>query len=190
MPAEAAASEPGERLALQAGGLRLLLHHLAGRAVRAHVEIDDLLQETFLRALSAAGGLPPVEPGEAALHRWLGRLARHVVIDAARALRAARRDGRIERLGRSDWSGVGASASRIALDAAGPATRAALGEETARLVAAYERLAPDHRRVLGLRRFEGLDARETGRRMGRSEAAVHSLYRRALLAWEEGVCRG
>jgi DNA-directed RNA polymerase specialized sigma24 family protein len=65
----------------------------------------------------------------------------------------------------------------------------ALGEETARLVAAYERLAPDHRRVLGLRRFEGLDAREAGRRMGRSEAAVHSLYRRALLAWEEAARR-
>ena len=49
---------------------------------------------------------------------------------------------------------------------------------------AYHALAPDHRRVLGLRQFEGLSAAETGARMGRSEAAVHSLYRRALVAWE------
>jgi len=189
MSGQQASSDPGERLARQAGALRLLLHHLAGRAVRARVEVEDLLQETFLRALSARDGLPPAEPGDAALRRWLARLARHVVIDAARALRAARRDGRTERLGRSDWSRVGPSASRIALEATGPATRVALGEESARLVAAYERLAPDHRRVLGLRRFEGLDARETARRMGRSEAAVHSLYRRALLAWEEAVPR-
>jgi len=40
--------------------------------------------------------------------------------------------------------------------------------------------------VIGLRQFEGLSAAAAGRRMGRSEAAVHSLYRRALLAWEAG----
>ena len=50
---------------------------------------------------------------------------------------------------------------------------------------AFLRLLPEHRRVLGLRQFEGLDARSTAQRMGRSETAVHSLYRRALAAWAE-----
>ena len=187
MSTDAERSDPGERLARQAGALRLLLGHLAGRAVRARVEVDDLLQETFVRALSDPGGLPPPAPGEAALRRWLARRARNVVVDVARALRAAKRDGRALRLEHSDWSRVGLAESQVALASAGPATRVVRSEEVARLVAAYERLTPDHRRVLGLRRFEGLDARETGRRMGRSEAAVHSLYRRALMAWEEAV---
>jgi RNA polymerase sigma factor (sigma-70 family) len=177
-------TDPGARLAEQAGNLRLLLLHLAGRAVRARVEIDDLVQETFLRALADGRGLPPEEPGESALRRYLADVARHVVVDVARALRAAKRDGKNVRLERSGWSRVGLAESQLAAPQAGPGTRAGDAEELGRLMAAYERLEADHRRVIGLRRFAGLDAREAGRRMGRSEAAVHSLYRRALLAWE------
>ncbi len=54
-------------------------------------------------------------------------------------------------------------------------------------LAAFGTLTPEHRRVLGLRRFEGLSAAETAARMGRSETAVHSLFRRALVAWEEAA---
>ena len=49
---------------------------------------------------------------------------------------------------------------------------------------------PDHRRVIGLRQFEGLSAAEVGQRLGRSESAVHSLYRRGLEAWEQELPRG
>ena len=48
-------------------------------------------------------------------------------------------------------------------------------------------LSAEHRRVLGLRQFEGLSAEQAARRMGRSATAVHSLYRRALLAWEQAL---
>jgi DNA-directed RNA polymerase specialized sigma24 family protein len=41
--------------------------------------------------------------------------------------------------------------------------------------------------VIGLRQFEGLTAAQAGARMGRSEAAVHSLYRRALESWESAA---
>lgn len=174
----------GARLSAQEGVLRLLLLHLAGRALRRRVEIDDLLQEVYLRALTAPGGLPAAEPGEAALVRGLRRLAREVVVDAARALRAAKRDGRVLRLERSDWSRAGA-ASGVAERAPGPATRAGAREESERLARAFGALSPEHRRVIGLRRFEGLPAAEAARRMGRSEVAVHSLYRRALEAWGE-----
>lgn len=174
----------GARLEAQAQPLLLCLTHLAGRAVRARVELDDLAQEVYLRALCDPAGLPPEEPGEAALRRYLAHLARNVVVDVARALRTAKRDrGREQRLERSSWSRSGAL--EPSLRAPGPATHAAGRDELARLLAAYARLAPDHRRVLGLRQFEGLDAREAGRRMGRSESALHSLYRRALGAWAE-----
>ena len=41
--------------------------------------------------------------------------------------------------------------------------------------------------MIGLRQFEGLSARATAQRMGRSETAVHSLYRRALAALEQAL---
>jgi RNA polymerase sigma-70 factor (ECF subfamily) len=172
---------PGERLAAHERRLRLLLVHLAGRAVRARVELDDLVQEVYLRALADPRGLPTHEPGEGPLWRVLAQQARHTVIDVARALRAAKRDGVHEPLRRSDWSRSGA----VPAAGPGPATAAAGREAGQALSRCYLELAPEHRRVIGLRQFEGLSAREAARRMGRSETAVHSLYRRALAAWQE-----
>ncbi len=177
----------GDRLLAHESRLRLLVLHLAGRAILARVEAEDLVQEVFLRAFAA--GLPPrgPDPGDPALYRFLAHIARNVVVDAARAIRASKRDGQEERLARSDWSRVPAGAlseSRIAAGGPGPLTRAAGSEGHAALARAFQALSPDHRRVLGLRQFEGLSAAEAAVRMGRSETAVHSLYRRALEAWE------
>jgi len=154
---------------------------MAGRSVRRRIEVDDLVQETFVRALTSSTALPA---DDTELWRLLTVLARHTVIDCARAIRAQRRDGRVVSLTRSDWSASGVHESQVAARTAGASTRAAQADDAARLRAAFEKLAPEHRRVLGLRQFEGLSARETALRMGRSETAVHSLYRRALEAWE------
>jgi RNA polymerase sigma-70 factor, ECF subfamily len=178
-PSDAAGD--GARLAAHERRLHLLCAHLAGRAVRARVEPDDLVQEVFLRALASPRGLPAPEPGEGALWRLLAELARHAVVDVARALRAQKRSGTVESLAPSAWSRAPAARG------AGPRTEFA-GRETSRaLAAAFLELAPEHRRVLGLRQFEGLTAEQAGARMGRSASAVHSLYRRALEAWEARI---
>jgi DNA-directed RNA polymerase specialized sigma24 family protein len=203
MELHASESSLGPRLAAQERRLRLLLAHLAGRAVRARVELDDLVQEVHLRALASPRGLPPrasdePTPGtgdsgdagdtaaagardDPALWRLLAHLARHVVIDVARALRAAKRGGAAGHLERSSWSRAPAD------PAPGPHTAAAAAETSRRLARAFLALPAEHRRVLGLRQFEGLSARAAAARMGRSETAVHSLYRRALLAWEAAL---
>ena len=171
----------GREIAAHGPRLRLLLAHQAGRAVRARVELDDLVQEVLLRAWIARASLP-AEP--AARRRFLARLARNVVVDVARALRAAKRDAGhapVGSLDRSAWSSAGHDP---AARTAGPATLAIRGEDAGRILAAFEGLAPEHRRVIGLRQLEGLSARETAARMGRSEAAIHSLFRRALVEWE------
>jgi RNA polymerase sigma factor (sigma-70 family) len=178
------AAEDGARLAAEERRLCLFLAHLAGRALRGRVELEDLAQEVFVRALASPRGLPPSELGERALWNLLAHLARQVVIDAARALRAARRDGREQRFSRTDWSRAGP-----ATGAPGPHSAAAARETRNALAAAFLALAPEHQRVLGLRQFEGLSAEEAGRRMGRSAAAVHSLYRRALEAWQHELER-
>ncbi len=180
---ESGDAELGCRLARLDGRLRLLLAHLAGPAVRRRVEVDDLLQEVYLRALAAPQTLPGPSEGEAELYRYLTHVARHTVIDVVRAARAARRGGR-DRLLPAEWSRTGLGRAHPEDPGPGPATRVQADESAQRLARALAALSAEHRRVLGLRKFEGLSAREAGRRMGRSERAVHSLYRRALEAWE------
>ncbi len=179
--------EVGERIVAQGRWLRLLLLHLAGRSLRACVELEDLVQEVYVRAIAHESKLPPEEPKDLPLRRFLARLARSVVVDAARAVRARKRGGgaRALRLSRSDWSSTGLLESLVAGVQPGPSTEAEQWDEQRRLLAAFEKLTPEHRRVLGLRQFEGLAAADTARRMGRSEDAVNSLYRRALEAWGE-----
>jgi len=186
----AARQDDGSRLASQEPRLRLLLAHLAGRAVRSRVEIDDLVQEVWLRALDEPKGLPPSESGESRLWGFLRTLARNVVVDAARAIRARKRTGSVVRLERSAWSTGGPRESRIVQPGPGPATLAAGAEQHENLLQAFERLAPEHRRVIGLRQIEGLSARETAARMARTETAVNSLFRRALAAWEQAIPGG
>ena len=180
-------SELGERLGAFHQRLQLLLHHYAGRAIRAQVEIDDLVQEVYLRSVAQPGSIPPAEPGDAALWRYLARIARNAVIDVARSIRALKRDGATSPLTRSDWSHAGPVANQLLAKTAGPATKLIAKETSEQLLDQYRALTPEHRRVLGLRQFEGLSAAETAARMGRSETAIHSLYRRALAAWELGA---
>lgn len=170
--------DTGDRLAEQTRWLSLLLSHLAGPRVRTQVDIEDLVQEVFLRAIALPGGLPLHEPEELALRRLLQKIARHSVIDVVRAMRARKRDAVEVRLSRSDWSRTGLAAPGI-----GPATQAGMAEQGQALMRAFTSLTTEHRRVLGLRQFEGLSAADAAQRMGRSETAVHSLYRRALQAW-------
>lgn len=174
----------GDRLAARSERLRLLVASLSGRAVRARFDVEDLVQEVYLRALADPARWPTDDAG---LDRHLTLLARHVVVDAARALRAAKREGELGAAPLSAGSSTVGSAfhSRLQARSPGPGTQAAGRELSNDLVAAFLRLAPEHRRVLGLRQFQGLGAAECGIRMGRSEVAVHSLYRRALAAWGE-----
>ena len=171
--------------------LRLLILHLAGRAILARAEPEDLLQEVYLRAMTAPQGLParnPQDPADSALYALLAQIARHVVVDIARSIRALKRDGVTTALERSDWSRVqGVRNSELASLKPGPATFAAAMDHQNVLIQRFRLLDPDHRRVIGLRQFEGKSANETAKRMGRSETAIHSLYRRALEAWEQAL---
>ena len=137
--------ELGDRLASEGRRLLLLVEHLSGRAVRARVEPEDLVQEVFLRALARPSDAPPPDPGEEGLRRWLNALARHVVIDVARALRAAKRDASEAPLARSAWSTAGLRESALPAGTPGPATRVAAAEGERGLARAYRSLAPDRR---------------------------------------------
>lgn len=158
-----------------AGKLRFFLRARTGRALAARVDIEDLVQETFLRAFRDMSRFEGSSGTD--WYHWLIPIARHVLADAGRAARAGKRAVSGERpLARSDWSRVGAATW-------GPATRVQFTEEQHRLEEAFDRLSPSQRRIIRMRQFEGLSARDAAKAIGTSEGAVHALYRRALQAW-------
>ncbi len=131
--------------------------------VRRPADAEDLMQQTFLRAIEA---LPRYEERGLPFGAWLFRIARNVVIDHERTRRDA--------LDLDELAHAGAEPA-IDDETGGLADRSAL-------LAAIARLTPDQREVLGYRFFADLSARETGRLMGRGEATVRGLQARALAA--------
>jgi RNA polymerase sigma-70 factor, ECF subfamily len=118
---------------------------LFGFALRALGErgaAEELVQEVFTRAWRHAGSY---DPGRGSVRTWLYQIARHAIIDARR--RASVRPG-------------------LALHAPGEAEAAEAGPtiEQAMLgwqvVAALDRLTPEHRQVIRLAHFQGLSMRE------------------------------
>lgn len=169
--------------ARHAGRLRLYVRQRLGTALGRRVDVEDVCQETYLRVFQA---LDRVDArGENAFYRFLTTVARHAIVDAARALRTAKRDGREVRLARDDWSHAG-GVEPPALEP-GPRTRAALTERQRRLEHGFETLPAHYRRVIALRQLEQRSAAEVAAAVGSTETAVHALYRRALIAWEEAT---
>jgi RNA polymerase sigma-70 factor (ECF subfamily) len=105
---------------------------------------------------------------------WLARIAEHEIRDRADYHQRQRRDLARE-VAIEDDTPI-AAASRSAL------SRVILDEEAQRLEQAIESLAPEHREVIVLRKFEELSFAEIGRRMGRGEDACRMLLARAMTA--------
>ena len=165
--------------ARHAGRLRLYVHQRLGRSLARRLDVDDVVQETYMRAFTS---LEDKEfTGESAFFRYLASVARHTILDAARAARTLKRSGGVVQLERSDWTRAMPGDPPARID--GPATRAVLAEDSLRLEQTFLELPANYRRVITLRQLEQLSAREVADRTGSSEQAVHALYRRALSAW-------
>lgn len=164
--------------------LRALIHILLGEGLRGRVEVDDLLQETLLRAFRSLGSFQGGTHD--ALRNWLASVAHHAVLDGARRLSASKQDYRREvplpaEL-TSDSSRVRSPAPELSAPDASPSRVLRRKERLERLLGALDSLEPDHRRVVLLTRIEGLAVKDVAQRMGRSEKAVSMLLLRALLA--------
>jgi RNA polymerase sigma-70 factor (ECF subfamily) len=140
-----------------------------GPELRARMDPEDVLQEVAIEAINSWHTLDAEENAGA----WLVTLARRKV---ARILRdqvgVAARDPRRERAMKSDIP--------LADARSGPVTAADRKDRLALLEDALHKLAPSHREVIVLSRIEGLPAKEIGKRLGRTENAVHLLLGRAL----------
>jgi len=133
-----------------------LIHHLLG--TRAPADADDVLQETWVRALSQ----PPARCGS--MRGWLGRVAGNVVRDRWRRERArARREK---------------GASRA--EAVEPPNAAVRAERVRLVITAVLELDEPYRSTLLARFFDNLSAAEIARREGVPAATVRSRVARGL----------
>lgn len=169
------------------GPLRALIAAQLGEGLRGRVEVEDLLQETFLRAFRSIRQFEGTT--DAAFRAWLATIASNAVAEKGRRITTQRADYRREvplpRDPSTAADGVGSPSPSLESPDTSPSGHLRREERLDRLLESLEKLSPDHRQVILLTRIEGLPVKEVARRMGRSDKAVSMLLLRAMLALRE-----
>jgi RNA polymerase sigma-70 factor (ECF subfamily) len=154
--------------------LAVLIHYKLGAELRGSREVDDILQETLLRAFRDIGRFHYRTPGS--FLSWLSSIADHVIVDAARYEGRERR--RAEEV-------VPLSQGPEPADTKTPSRLLAQKESVARLLERLDALPEDYRRAILLAKIEGLSTAELAERMGKSREAVALLVHRAVKRFRE-----
>ena len=135
----------------------------------ARDEIDEVVQDTFVRAFASLDGFR----GESAFRSWLFTIARHLLQDRRRSVRR-----------RGEQVAVQEGDARTEFDALdGLVAR----ETEGRLKAAMAKLTPTQREVFTLRVGEGMSYREIADAVGSTEGAARVHYHNAMRAIKEFV---
>lgn len=140
-----------------------------GEGLRGRVGVDDLCQETFLKALRSIGEFAP--RGEDSLFRWLAGIAGNLILDAAK--RARRGPSPLPE-------------EEMAAEGLSPSKALRREERFDRLRDALERLPPEYRQVIRLARIEKVPLCEVAAILGRTPEAARKLLWRALRSLKEG----
>jgi RNA polymerase sigma-70 factor (ECF subfamily) len=154
--------------------LAALLRYKAGADLLEAVEIDDLLQETFLRAFRDIEHFSYESPGS--FWNWMASIAGHVVLDAARFEgRQKRQAAEVVRF-RSPTNPQGPDP----IDSKTPSLLLSEKEAVQLFFQRLEALPEDYRQAILLAKVEGLSTAEIAARLGKSREAVALLLHRAL----------
>jgi RNA polymerase sigma-70 factor (ECF subfamily) len=135
----------------------------------ARDEIDEVVQDTFVRAFASLDGFR----GESAFRTWLFTIARRLLLDRRRSLR--RRGEQVEVQDadvRTEYDALDGLVAREAED---------------RMRAGMARLTPTQREVFTLRVGEGMSYREIADVVGTTEGAARVHYHNAMRAIKEFV---
>jgi RNA polymerase sigma-70 factor, ECF subfamily len=132
-------------------------------------EIDDLVQDTFVRAFQSLDGFR----GESSFRTWLFTIERRLLLDRRRAEK--RRPSRVE-VQEGD-----AATEYDALDSI------VAGEAANRVREAMARLSPTQREVFALRVARGLSYKEIAELVGTTEGAARVHYHNAMRTVKEHI---
>jgi RNA polymerase sigma factor (sigma-70 family) len=119
-------------------------------------EILDLRQETYVRVYEAATRARPLSPKS-----FMFTTARHLIADRIRRSRVV-----------SIEATADLEALNILIDEVSPEQRTSAREELRRLASAFDRLPPQCRRVVWMRKVEGISQKQVATRLGIGERAV------------------
>ncbi len=133
----------------------------------AREDIDELVQDTFVRAFGSLDGFR----GESSFRTWLFTIERRLLLDRRRA---ERRRPQGPEIGEGD-----AATEFDALD------DLVADEAQVRVRRAIERLTPTQREVFVLRVTEGLSYKEIAKAVGTTEGAARVHYHNAMHAIKE-----
>ena len=161
--------------------LAVLIHYKLSPQSREFCDVEDLVQETCLRAFRDIGSFTYQSPGS--FLRWLSAIADHAIIDRSRYQNRQRRAGQ-ELPFRSESNPQGPEPA----DTLTPSRVFAQQEAVERLLARLDALPEDYRQVLLFTKIEGLTTSETAERMGKSRDTVALLVYRALKRFRV-ICR-
>jgi RNA polymerase sigma-70 factor (ECF subfamily) len=145
------------------------IHNLVGRMLHERGEVEDLVQEVFLRAFGSIGGFRE----EASFKTWLMRIATNTCLNF---IEKSKRQG-IESL--DDPLDSGDSRGDLLVGRGSPEGDLLADEMGARLQEAIDRLSPDFRAVLVLRDVQGLTYEEVAQAVGVNLGTVKSRLARA-----------
>jgi RNA polymerase sigma-70 factor, ECF subfamily len=135
----------------------------------AHDDIDDLVQETFIRAFQSLDGFR----AESSFRTWLFTIERRLLLDRRRAEK--RRPSRVEVQEGDATTEYDALDSMVA------------GEAAHRVRDAMKKLSPTQREVFALRVAEGLSYKEIAELVGTTEGAARVHYHNAMRAVKEHI---
>ncbi|MCK6457688.1 MAG: RNA polymerase sigma factor [Phycisphaerae bacterium] len=157
----------------QAGRLEVLLRARLPRVLRARVDVEDIMQETYVRAFQRFRRIPDVTPE--VFRRWIVHIAlRELKRAFERNAGTQKRDVVLERHVES--------ASHFPKSPGGtPSSFVGRLESAGILAEVLEALPRDYKEVILLRDFEGQPAAAIAERLRRSPGAVDVLYHRALV---------
>jgi RNA polymerase sigma-70 factor (ECF subfamily) len=153
-----------------------------GSEIRLKLDSMDVVQDAFLFALEDLENFNYQEEGD--FLRWLSKIAENRIRDNIKKLRADKRDIRKEVLFRN----LVPTTQGSRLGALGPVafTTPSLiiskREELSKLERAINKLKPEYREVIILKKIEGLSYKEISKRLSKSTDAVGMLISRAMIA--------
>ena len=153
--------------------LAVLVHFKLGERTRTFAEVDDIVQETLLRAFRDIEHFSYRAPGS--FLRWLSAIADHVIVDRVRYQGRQRRAAE-EIPFRSESNPAGPEPA----DTKTPSRLLAQREAVERLLARLSALPEDYRKVILMAKIEGLSTAEIAAQMGKSREAVALLVYRAV----------
>jgi RNA polymerase sigma-70 factor, ECF subfamily len=153
--------------------LAVLVHFKLSERARAFAEVDDIVQETFLRAFRNIDGFSYQAAGS--FLRWLSVIADHVIVDRVRYQGRERRAGD-EIPFRSESNPAGPEPA----DTKTPSRLLAQQEAVDRLLTRLAALPEEYRRAILLAKIEGLSTAEMAMQLGKSREAVALLVYRAV----------